>query len=169
MAISANCASDTSALELQPLQRLLLWAIRTWSAYHDDPTAVWWSLDRAFSEAGIRPALAPFGQMMSALCAGWKRWPSIACVRCPRVSADERELLLLLDQLCESVTRRRTQRAARQRLRQMVIEPSADVACAAAIELVTVIVGAGLDIVVSNQVKNSAEVANNGVPETVYH
>lgn len=74
-------------------ERLFLWAIRAWSASHTDLTAVWWSLDRAFTQEGVQSALAPFHELMSALFAGLKRWPEIHCVASPYLGHDEMRLL----------------------------------------------------------------------------
>lgn len=85
-----------SVLELPWLERTLLWSIRTWAAYHDAPQSVWWLLERAFTDAGIRPALEPFAQFMSALFAGLRGCPDIRCVRCLRLGKDEAKLLTVL-------------------------------------------------------------------------
>lgn len=86
----------TSVLELPALERTLLWSIRTWGAYHDAPQSIWWVLERAFVETGIRPALEPFAQFMTALFGGLKRYPDIRCVRCLRLGKDENALLATL-------------------------------------------------------------------------
>lgn len=88
--------THSSVLELPWLERTLLWSIRTWAAYYDAPQAVWWHLERVFIEAGMRPALEPFAQLMFGLFAGLKRCPDIRCVRCLRLGKDECELLAVL-------------------------------------------------------------------------
>jgi hypothetical protein len=89
-------AVQSSVLDMAGVDRLLLWAIRTWSAYHDEPAAVHSSLERAFVEAGLQSGLQPFEQLMRRLFLGWKRWPDIRCVRCLRLGRDEGDLLRLL-------------------------------------------------------------------------
>lgn len=88
-----------TVLDLPWLERLLLWSIRVWAAYHDEPAAVRWCLERAFNDAGMYPALIPFEKMMRSVFADWQCWPDIRCVRCLRLGKGERELLALLADL----------------------------------------------------------------------
>lgn len=84
---------------LQTPQRFWLWALRAWAAFHTDLTCVWWSLDRAFTNEGIRPALLPFHEMMTVLFAEVRCWPDIRCVICPQLSGDEARFLSVLASL----------------------------------------------------------------------
>lgn len=87
---------DSIVPHLSPPDRLLLWAIRAWSAHHMDITGIWWALDRAFSQTGIRDALDPFDSMMCMVFGALRRWPDIRCVRCPRAGEDELRLLAII-------------------------------------------------------------------------
>jgi hypothetical protein len=78
--------------ELPRAERFFLWAMRAWSAHHTDLSAIWWSLDQAFTHERIPQALAPFDQAMATVFTGLKRWPDIRCVACPRLGSDERHL-----------------------------------------------------------------------------
>lgn len=84
---------------LPATERFFLWAIRAWSAHHTDLSTIWWSLDHAFAQQKILDALASFDLLMSSLFAGLKRWPDIRCVACPRLGADEQQLLRALSHL----------------------------------------------------------------------
>lgn len=84
---------DTLLTERSNSERMLVWAIRAWSAHHTDLSGVWWSIDQAFTRAGLRFALPPFHEMMHALFSGLSTWPEIACVSCPRVTRHEQALL----------------------------------------------------------------------------
>lgn len=97
--MQAECVTHSdqgSVLELPQLERTLLWAIRTWAAYHDVPQAIFGALEQVFADAGIRPAINPFAQLMVNLFSGFKRIPNVFCVRCLKVSRDECELLALM-------------------------------------------------------------------------
>ncbi len=137
-----DCADTLNGvLDLPVLERTLLWSIRTWAAYHDEPQSVWWPLDRAFTDAGIRPALEPFAQLMCALFAGLKRCPDIRCVRCPRLGRDEHELLsILADALHEPA------QAINLRLRHLMLPAAALTAADAAQEMMRSVASAGLSL-----------------------
>lgn len=137
-----GCSGGTATatvLELPALERTLLWSIRTWAAYHDEPQSVWWPLERAFSDAGIRPALEPFAQLMCALFAGLKRCPDIRCVRCLRMGKDENELLAML-----AAALRESPQAIGLRLRNLMLPAAARTAASAAAEVMRVVSNAGL-------------------------
>lgn len=139
----AGCGVTTQAavLELPVLERTLLWSIRTWAAYHDAPQSVWWPLERAFTEAGIRPALEPFAQLMCALFAGLKQCPDIRCVRCLRIGKDEKQLLAILANALQE-----SPRDLELHMRRLMAPAAARVAAAAAVEMMGVIVNAGLQL-----------------------
>lgn len=137
---SAN-AARTSVLELPALERTLLWSIRTWAAYHDAPQSVWWPLERAFTEAGIRPALEPFAQLMDALFAGLKRCPDIRCVRCLRMGRDENELLTIL-----AAALHESSQAIGLRLRHLMLPAAARTGARAATEMMRRVASAGLHL-----------------------
>lgn len=99
MSFDELCVADETVSHLPPTERLLLWAIRAWSAHHVDISGIWWSLDRAFSQAGIRTALDPFDSMMCMIFGGLRHWPDIRCVRCPRLGKDELNLLAVIGHL----------------------------------------------------------------------
>jgi hypothetical protein len=119
-------------------ERVLLWAIRAWSAYHCDLTAIWSHLDRAFNDQGMGGALAPFDRMMSALFGGLKRWPDVRCVRCPHLGADEACLLRTLAYLQREETA-----AARRALHGWVIRPAVRTVCIHGAELADLASAAG--------------------------
>lgn len=85
-----------SVLELPPLERILLWSVRTWAAYHDAPQAIRDALQRVFVDAGIPQALSPFAELMTALFCSEHRLPDIRCVRCLHLGKDECELLAVM-------------------------------------------------------------------------
>lgn len=142
-------ASATTVLELPVLERTLLWSIRTWAAYHDAPRSVWWPLERAFSAAGIRPALEPFAQLMCALFAGLKRCPDIRCVRCLRIGKDENELLAIL-----AIALRESAQDIGLRLRNLMLPAAARTAASAAQEMMRIVANTGLHL---QQVHNPAD------------
>lgn len=132
-------STNASVLELPALERTLLWSIRTWAAYHDAPQSVWWLLERAFTEAGIRPALEPFAQLMCALFTGLKRCPDIRCVRCLRVGKDENELLNVL-----AVALHESPQDIGLRLRHLMLPAAARTGASAAMEMMRIVANAGL-------------------------
>lgn len=129
-----------SLMAKMPLpERLFLWAMRAWSASHNDLTAVWWSLDRAFSQERIPAALPPFHQLMSTLFAGFKQWPDICCVVCPQLGRDEARLLRVLTYLQHG-----NDVGARGVLNELVLRSAARVAYRYAAECVDIVSAAGL-------------------------
>lgn len=103
-------------VQLDAPARLLLWSIRAWSAHHTDLSAIWWSLDRAFTAQGMAQALPPFHACMRALYAGLLRWPDIRCVECPYLGKEEESLLEMFTALQAGQERR-----ARSRLQDWVV------------------------------------------------
>lgn len=136
-----TAATQATVLEMPELERTLLWSIRSWAAYHDAPQSVWWPLDRAFTEAGIRPALEPFAQLMCALFAGLKQCPDIRCVRCLRIGKDEKELLAILASALQT-----SPRDLDLRMRRLMLPAAARIASGAAIDMMRVIVSAGMQL-----------------------
>lgn len=130
---------DWTVANLPTMERLFLWAIRTWAAHHDDVSPVWWSLDRAFAQEGIHAALAPFDRMMAATFAGLKRWPDIRCVRCSQLGAEEALLLCLFAQLQQN-----NLFGARLLLQDWLLRTAARIAADSAEECVRIVSGAGL-------------------------
>lgn len=126
-------------VNMPPLERMFLWAIRAWSASHADLTTVWWSLDRAFAQEGMHAALPPFHQLMSTLFAGLKRWPDIRCVACAHVGRDEASLLRVLTSLQDG-----NELSARAILNDLVVRSAARLACARASECIQIMRTAGL-------------------------
>lgn len=124
-----------SVLELPWLERTLLWLIRTWAAYHDAPQTVWWHLERVFTEAGIRPALEPFAQLMASLFAGLKRSPDIRCVRCLRLGKGELLATLAADAQQQNLA---------LRFANLLSPTAARSAAAAVAEMMHIIKSAGL-------------------------
>ena len=121
----ACASSDAIGVDHLPLpERVLLWAIRSWSAYHCDLTAIRSSLDRVFAEAGMAGAAPSFDRMMAALFAGLRRWPDVRCVRCPRLGDDEARLLNACGHL-----QRGEEGPARRALHAWVVRPAVKVAC----------------------------------------
>jgi len=136
---SMNEPSVVSVVEQMPLpERLFLWAIRAWAASHTDLTAVWWSLDRAFSQEGMPAALPPFHQLMSTLFSGLKRWPDIRCVACPHLGRDEVRLLRVLGHLQQG-----NEVGARAVLGELVLRCATRTACRHAVECVAIVSAAG--------------------------
>lgn len=125
--------------ELPRTERLFLWAIRAWSAHHGDLTFAWWSLERAFAREGIGGALAAFHQMMSALFAGWPRWPDIRCPECEHIGVTEESLLLMLAALQSG-----DDVGVRRELHALVLRPSMREVLLAASECVRTATAAGL-------------------------
>ncbi|MGC3981995.1 MAG: hypothetical protein QM808_12100 [Steroidobacteraceae bacterium] len=151
--ITSHCASAAgSVLELPWLERTLLWSIRTWAAYHDAPQSIWWHLERVFTEAGIRPALEPFSQLMHGLFGGLKRLPDIRCVRCLRLGKDEKELLAILAQATQQ-----SAHATTVRLGRLMSFSAARGAAAAALEIMRVVHGAGLSMQITTAELDSTE------------
>jgi hypothetical protein len=138
---AGNAVLPSTVLQLPALERALLWSIRTWAAYYDAPQSVWWPLERVFAEAGIRPALEPFAQLMSALFAGLKRCPDIRCVRCPRMGRDESELLAIL-----AVALHESPAALSVRLRHLMLPAAARTATGVVREMMRVVANAGLHL-----------------------
>ena len=138
--MSFTTETTRSVVVSMPLvERMFLWAIRTWSASHADLTAVWWSLDRAFAHEGMHAALPPFHQLMSTLFAGLQRWPDIRCVACAHVGRDEANLLRTLAALQDG-----NELGARAILNDLVLRSAARLACAHATECVRIVRAAGL-------------------------
>ena len=136
----ACASSDAIGVDHLPLaERVLLWAIRSWSAYHCDLTAIRSSLDRVFAEAGMAGAAPSFDRMMSALFAGLRRWPDVRCVRCPRLGADELRLLNACGHL-----QRGEDVSARRALHDWVVRPAVRIACEHAAQFVEFASVAGL-------------------------
>ena len=137
---SMNVPPTASLVVRLPLpERLFLWAMRAWSASHNDLTAVWWSLDRAFSQERIPAVLPPFHQLMSTLFAGFKRWPDICCVACPHLGRDEARLLHLLTYLQHG-----NNAGARAVLNELFVWSAARVAYRCAADCVEIVSAAGL-------------------------
>ena len=132
-------ATCTSVLELSALERTLLWSIRTWAAYHDAPQAIWRTLERAFTEEGIHPALEPFGQLMCALFDGLKRSPDIRCVRCLRMGKDENALLATFAAALEE-----PRHAIEHRLSALMLPTAACTGASAAAAMMHAIANSGL-------------------------
>lgn len=145
-------ATCSSVLELPALERTLLWSIRTWAAYHDAPQAVWGTLERAFTEAGIRPALEPFAQLMCALFVGLKRYPDIRCVRCLRMGKDENALLAILAAALEQPTQ-----VIEHELGKLLLPAAARSGANAALAMMAIVTNAGLQL---SQTRIDAEVAH---------
>jgi len=136
----ACVSSDAIGVDNLPLpERVLLWAIRSWSAYHCDLTAIRSSLERVFTEAGMSGASPSFDRMMTALFAGLRRWPDVRCVRCPRLGADESRLLGACGHL-----QRGEEGSARRLLHEWVVRPAVRTACEHAAEFVGFASAAGL-------------------------
>jgi hypothetical protein len=114
---------------------------------------VWWLLERAFTEAGIRPALEPFAQLMCALFAGLKRCPDIRCVRCLRMGKDENELLTTLAAVLNE-----SSQEIELRLRHLMLPAAARTGASAAAEMMRIVVSAGLHM----------QEAHNGVADTCW-
>lgn len=140
---SSICARDEldelGVVALPVTERLFLWAIRAWSAYHSDLTAVWWSLDRAFKQEGIAPALPHFHRLMSDLFVGFKRWPDIRCVGCPRLGKDEARLLAAFARL-----QTRDLAGARSELQELALRSTARAVCEGAQQCVLIANSAGV-------------------------
>ena len=149
----SGCAMGVGTLAAP--ERLLLWAMRAWSAYHSDLTAVWWSLDRAFTQEGIHSALPSFHHVMSALFAGLKRWPDIRCVQCPRLGADEARLLSVFARLQHD-----NEVGARHALQGWVVRSAARVMCERAVECVGIASSAGLRFTFSQSSEGLQEAAS---------
>lgn len=134
MSFEEMCAAEVKIASHLPFaERLLLWAVRAWSAHHSDLSGVWWSLDRAFTDARIRPALEPFHSMMSTLYTGLIRWPDIRCVGCPQLGEDEARLLMVVARLQQN------QRSwAYSALRGLTAPSATRKTCDAAVEMVRV-------------------------------
>ncbi len=133
-----DLATQVSVLELPWLERTLLWSIRTWAAYHDAPQSVWRPLESAFTEAGIRPALEPFAQLMCALFAGLKRNPDIRCVRCLRLGKDESALLATLAMAVQA-----SPSIIERRLSTLMLPLAARTGARAALAMMRIVVNAG--------------------------
>lgn len=136
--VTATCSS---VLELPALERTLLWSIRTWAAYHDAPQAIWRTLEGAFTEAGIRPALEPFAQLMCALFVGLKRYPDIRCVRCLRMGKDENELLATL-----AMALQESPQLTERRLSVLMLPAEARTGASAALAMMHSVANAGLHL-----------------------
>lgn len=80
-------------------ERIFLWSMRAWAACHLDVDMIWPCLERAFAQEGMRCALTPFHEFMSAVFAGLDEWPDIRCVHAPRLGKHEAVLLTALAQL----------------------------------------------------------------------
>jgi hypothetical protein len=130
-----------TVLDLPWLERLLLWSIRVWAAYHDEPAAVRWCLERAFNDAGMYPALLPFEKMMRSVFADWQCWPDIRCVRCLQLGKGERELLALFADLEQG----RVQPAT-ERLSDLLTYSQVSISQSAALDVVQIFKEAGLSM-----------------------
>lgn len=95
MNVANRVTADVGVANLPTTERFFLWAIRAWSAHHNDLSPIWWSLERAFACEDISPALPHFHSLMRELFAGLARWPDIRCVACPRLGDDEAHLLCM--------------------------------------------------------------------------
>lgn len=134
-------------LELPALERTLLWSIRAWAAYHDEPQSVWCHLERAFDQAGIRPALEPFAQLMTSLFASTCRLPDIRCVRCLRLGKDEGELLAVMALVThDSESESGSESLVMMRLRKLMSPAAARNSAAAVLTMMRVIEQAGLSM-----------------------
>jgi hypothetical protein len=120
-------------------ERMLLWAIRSWSAHHNDLTAVWWSLDRAFTHERIHAALPCFHRLMSALFAGLKRWPDIRCAVCSQVGCDETRMLSAFAYLQQG-----NESGAYRALENWVLPSAVRIVCKHALEFVQIASHAGV-------------------------
>jgi hypothetical protein len=136
-------ARNSSVLELPALERTLLWSIRAWAAYHDEPQSVWCHLERVFDQAGIRPALEPFAQLMTSLFASTCRLPDIRCVRCLRLGKDEGELLAVMALVTHDYE---PESLVLMRLRKLMSPAAARIGAAAILTMMRVIGQAGLSM-----------------------
>ena len=109
---------EIGVANLPMTERLFLWAIRAWSAHHNDLSPVWWSLERAFACEDVSPALPHFHALMNELFAGLVRWPDIRCVACPRLGNDEARLLCMF-----AYTQEQHISAAQRELNDLVLRP----------------------------------------------
>lgn len=137
-----KCEPSPGAVHVLTLplpERLFLWAVRTWSAHHDDVSVIWWSLDSAFARERIHAALLPFDSFMSAVFDGLRHWPDIRCVRCATLGAQEIQLLDLLGHL-----QRQNELGARAALQDWVLRPAMRLACEHAAACARIAAEAGL-------------------------
>ncbi len=140
MSFEEMCTADNEIVLLLPhTERLFLWAIRVWSAYHDDVRAIWRTLDQTFTEARITGALQPFDVMMGTIFIGLHRWPDIRCARCPRLGQDEVRLIDALRMLQQD-----DHEGAITLLRMLAAPAAARKACAAAAQVLTEMNRSGL-------------------------
>lgn len=89
----------THVLALARTERVFLWSIRAWSACQMNVTPMWPCLERAFAHEGMRCALMPFHQFMSAVFSGLHRSPDIRRLHCLRLGAQEALMLTALAHL----------------------------------------------------------------------
>jgi len=132
-------AHEPLLAELPDAQRMLVWAVRAWSAHHTDLTGIWWSIDQAFTRQGLRFALPVFHDMMDALFTGLAVWPEIACVSCPRLTRHERCLLELF-----AAHERGDEAGARRALKDWVLRSAARVVSQHAYQCVWIASAAGV-------------------------
>jgi hypothetical protein len=147
-----------SVANLPAPERLFLWAVRAWSAYHTDLPLVWWTLDRAFTQEKIHAALPPFHELMSALFAGLKRWPDIRCVRCLHLGTDEACLLSVFAYLQSD-----DERGARNALQTWVLRSAVRVVCEQASECIAIAAAAGLHFMPAQPIPSSVSFLNGRV------
>lgn len=148
-----NLGDAVSATTLPLAERLFLWAIRTWSAHHDDVSVIWWCLDSAFTHERIHGALLPFDRVMSTIFDGLTRWPDIRCVRCATVGAQEIQLLQMFAQL-----QQHNEIGARAALQGWVLRPVARLACQQAAECIRLASNAGMKFCIAAGSSHSASV-----------
>lgn len=130
---------EPALAQLSDAQRMLVWAVRAWSAHHADLTSIWWSIDQAFTRQGLRFALPVFHDMMDALFSGLAVWPDIACVACPRLTRHEQRLLDLF-----AAHERSDEAGARRALQDWVLRSAARVVSQHAYQCVWIASAAGV-------------------------
>lgn len=137
-AVACSLSDAIGVANLPVPERVMLWAIRAWSAHHCDLTAIRLSLDSTFAAEGMRAAVPSFDRMMAALFSGLRRWPDVRCVRCPRLGSDEASLLTAFGHL-----QRGEEGAARRSLHDWVLRPAARTACVSGAEFIGLASAAG--------------------------
>jgi len=96
MAEMAERSSETILLELPFAEQFVVWATRTWVAGLKDGIARSFSLQRGFDLAGIPNGLHALDGLLGTIAIGAARSIDIRCVKCRRVSDDERAILAAL-------------------------------------------------------------------------
>lgn len=89
----------THVLALARTERVFLWSIRAWFACRMNVTLVWPCLEQAFAHEGMRCALMPFHEFMSAVFSGLHRSPDIRCLHSLHLGAQEALMLTALAHL----------------------------------------------------------------------